>query len=163
ISVSLRHEDVHLGRLGGDDLHIQGFFTQVDHAPVRLVNANCRQLPIHLTRQSKSDFPYLGLHALAVDKLKRGKKRVKHDGRLLARSSFTENDGVDLALDLHDAALALEDVETLLELRLVYHDVLVALVVLLVGFGAGFGLAGLGWVDLNGAGPCRSAGFLWVF
>ena len=51
---------------------------------------------------------------------------------LCLSAGLTQNNGVDLSLDLDDRVSALEDVDSLLELRLVQHNVLVAIMVLLI-------------------------------
>ena len=98
--VLVRNHDVHLRRLGGNNVSSDARFRQVDLRAVRFVDGDRLDLAGRL-----------GLHALAVDDFEGGDAVFENNGTLLAA---VHGDGTDLAFDLNGRVVAFVDVHRLL-------------------------------------------------
>ena len=99
VSFARRKSDVHLGRLGRDDLSTAGSERQADNDAVRLVDRNRRQRLRHLD-----------LDLSRVDDLDARQRGVDEDDNVAAR---VHAHALALGVDVDDGALASEDVHLL--------------------------------------------------
>lgn len=110
-------QDIDRRTLGRQDLNIQAFLRQVDHARIDLVQTDGRG-----TTQD------LNLDRLGVDEIQRRNQRIHAESCLCARIHCNRR---DLALDLNRRVFASVNVHRLIELNLIQNHFVVVLKVFL--------------------------------